>query len=74
MLGDDAVRVPHPKRLSPSHPRFGEIMSRHDAAVACGVATYRDPTSGLAVFTAQFLAERDRCCDSGCRHCPHVVD
>jgi len=40
-------------------------------AVASREPSYRDPVSGLAVFTAAFLAERGWCCGSGCRHCPY---
>jgi hypothetical protein len=47
-------------------------MSRHRAAVDAGSPAYRDPVSGLAVFTAALLASRGSCCDSGCRHCPYV--
>jgi hypothetical protein len=46
-------------------------MARHDAAIAAGMVSYRDPVTGLAVFTAKFLADRQYCCDSGCRHCPY---
>jgi hypothetical protein len=63
---------PHPSRLSPTHPRRDEILGLHADAVSCGSATYRDPTSGLSVFTAAFLADRGDCCESGCRHCPYV--
>lgn len=45
-------------------------MARHAAAVAEGRPAYWDPVTGLAVFTAAFLAERGYCCESGCRHCP----
>mmetsp|Transcript_10667 Transcript_10667/g.19361 ORF Transcript_10667/g.19361 Transcript_10667/m.19361 type:complete len:128 (-) Transcript_10667:98-481(-) len=31
---------------------------------------YVDPSSGLKVFTANFLA-KGSCCGNGCRHCPH---
>jgi Family of unknown function (DUF5522) len=64
--------TPHPSRLSPRHRRYTEIMAAHDAAIAARIPTYRDPVSGLQVFTAAFLAERGTCCDSGCRHCPYV--
>jgi len=37
-----------------------------------GMPTYADPVSGFSVFTAEFLASRDYCCESGCRHCPYV--
>ena len=46
-------------------------MSRHAAAVAAGEPAYLDPATGRAVFTARWLADRDYCCGSGCRHCPY---
>ena len=27
--------------------------------------------NGLMVLTAEFLAARGYCCESGCRHCPY---
>ena len=73
-LRDQYLQSPHPLRLSPRHPRFAEITARHSAAVADGVPCYVDPDTGLTVFTAAFLAERGYCCESGCRHCPFLVD
>jgi hypothetical protein len=49
-------------------------MRRHGDAVARGSAAYFDPVTGLAVFTARFLADRGYCCSSGCRHCPYVAE
>jgi len=72
VLRADHIDTPHPARLSPKHPKFAEVMSAHGDAVRAGVPSYRDPVSGLMVFTAAFLAERARCCESGCRHCPYV--
>ena len=71
-LRPDFVAVPLPERFSPKHRRYAEVMARHGAAVAAHIPAYLDPTSGLAVFTAKFLADRGYCCDSGCRHCPYV--
>ena len=73
-LRDEYLEQPHVKRLSPRHPRFAEIMARHSEAVAAGDPCYEDPATGLSVFTAEFLAERGYCCDSGCRHCPFATD
>ena len=70
-LRDDGLTVPLPRRYSPRHRGFAEGMAAHDAAVASGALSYRDPVTGLTVFTAQFLADRGYCCDSGCRHCPY---
>lgn len=62
--------VPHPRRLSPDHPLYGEIMACHEEAVRQGRSLYRDPESDLYVMTAVHLWERGYCCFSGCRHCP----
>ncbi|MFT6290946.1 MAG: hypothetical protein ACJAR2_001543 [Ilumatobacter sp.] len=66
-------RIPLPSRLGPTNPRFEEIVSRHDAAIDAGFPTYADPLSGFSVFTAGFLATRNYCCASGCRHCPYLI-
>lgn len=63
---------PHPTRLALDHPQRREILAAHDAAVERGEPRYVDPVSGLLVFTAAFLADQGRCCESGCRHCPYV--
>ena len=73
-LRDEYLQQPHVQRLSRRHPRFAEIMARHSEAVAAGDPSYDDPATGLSVFTAEFLAERGYCCDSGCRHCPFATD
>lgn len=72
-LRDDWCDTPDPARLSPDHPRFAEIMERHRAAVDARLPTYPDPVSGFSVFTAAFLAKRNYCCESGCRHCPYEI-
>ncbi|MBC7170934.1 MAG: hypothetical protein H5U40_00820 [Polyangiaceae bacterium] len=43
----------------------------HSLAEAQGEAGYIDPASGLFVLTATYLRTRNRCCGSGCRHCPY---
>ena len=63
--------TPLPQRYSESHRGFAEAMARHRGAVDANEPCYRDPVSGLTVFTARFLAERGYCCESGCRHCPY---
>ncbi|MGQ0803924.1 MAG: DUF5522 domain-containing protein [Actinomycetota bacterium] len=62
---------PHPSRLPPDHPRRDEILAAHEAAMEAGEPGYDDPVTGLWVFTAAYLADRD-CCERGCRHCPYV--
>ena len=81
-VGDPAVSEPlaarplaepHPDRLAADHPRRVEILASHDAALAERRSGYLDPGTGLFVMSAATLAERGRCCHSGCRHCPYVV-
>ena len=72
-LRDEWRSLPDPRHLSPQHPRFDEIIRRHDEAVDTGVPNYVDPASGFSVFTAVFLERRKYCCGSGCRHCPYAT-
>jgi hypothetical protein len=65
---------PAASRLALDHPRRGEILERHGAAMRAGRPTYVDPDTGYVVFTARYLADRGRCCESMCRHCPYVDD
>jgi hypothetical protein len=58
--------------LSEHHPHRTDILARHNEAQERRLPTYADPVSGLSVFTAEFLASRGYCCNSGCRHCPYV--
>ena len=73
-LRDNYLAEPHVSRLALSNPRRIEILRRHAAAVSAGVPSYTDPLSGLTVMTAAFLAQRDYCCLSGCRHCPYEIN
>jgi hypothetical protein len=63
---------PAVRRLALETPGRPEILARHAEALANGAAGYPDPTSGLFVLTAQFLADRGFCCTRGCRHCPYA--
>lgn len=65
-------RHPAAERLSPDHPRYVEIMSAHERSIELDTYGYRDPDSGLLVFSAKYLWDRAYCCDTGCRHCPYV--
>lgn len=65
-------RIPAAERLSPDHPRYDEIMSAHARSLELDTYGYRDPISGLLVFSAKYLWDRAYCCDTGCRHCPYV--
>jgi hypothetical protein len=71
-LAARSLTDPHPDRLSPNRPDYEEIVRAHAAAMQAGADTYIDPSSGLTVLTASYLARRGYCCDSGCRHCPFV--
>ncbi len=72
VMRSDYLDEPHAQRLAPTHRLRSEILAAHRAAIERGVPTYRDPLSGLAVLTADTLAERGYCCGSGCRHCPYL--
>ena len=61
---------PASNRLDPDDPRAGEILARHDRAVAAGLSSYLDPATGYSVMTAAYLSDRGFCCSQGCRHCP----
>ena len=63
---------PHPSRLAADDPHHEEILRRHRDAIERRLPVYSDPVSSLSVFTADFLARRGYCCDSGCRHCPYA--
>lgn len=73
-LADRPLSRPATSRLSLDHPRRAEILAAHAAALDSGAPGYPDPTSGLFVLTAGWLAARGSCCDNGCRHCPYVPD
>jgi hypothetical protein len=63
---------PEARRVAPGRVDYHDILRRHDEAMRSGQPTYLDPTSGLQVFTAEFLRSRGYCCDSACRHCPYI--
>lgn len=69
---DRPLAEPHPARLDRTRPDAGAILDRHAQALAAGDDGYLDPTTGLFVFTAGYLAARSTCCDTGCRHCPYL--
>lgn len=73
-LAPRPLTEPHPSRLPTDHPRRGEVLAAHAAALDQGDAGYPDPVTGLFVLTAAFLAARGTCCGRGCRHCPYLVD
>jgi hypothetical protein len=65
---------PHPSRCDPARDDYDAILRAHEEAVANGSPTYRDPSTGFVVFTIETHLARGTCCNSGCRHCPYVVD
>jgi len=67
----EAPLIPRPDRLDPARPDYAEILAAHRAAIDHGSATYRDPSTGLSVFTSAAHLRRGRCCERGCRHCPY---
>ncbi|XTZ14942.1 DUF5522 domain-containing protein [Micromonospora echinospora] len=73
-LAARALTEPHPSRLPLDHPDRERILAAHAAALAAHEAGYPDPSTGLFVLTAGFLARRGTCCGRGCRHCPYVTD
>jgi ATP-binding cassette subfamily B (MDR/TAP) protein 1 len=48
-----------------------DIEELHEAACVAGQRGYRDPRTGLTVFTRVAHLQRGRCCGNGCRHCPY---
>jgi hypothetical protein len=54
----------------PNAPLSAEVIAAHAQAERDGEDGYIDPTRGLFVFTAAYLAARGPCCESNCRHCP----
>jgi Family of unknown function (DUF5522) len=71
-LAPRSLLDPHPSRLAHDDAHRREVLVTHEEAVLTGAAGYADPVSGLFVFTAAYLAARETCCASGCRHCPYV--
>ena len=66
------LAVPDPARLDPARPDHAAILAAHGRALEAGEDGYLDPATGYWCFTAAYLWARGTCCDSGCRHCPHV--
>ena len=71
-LAPRPLEEPHASRLRGDDPRYEDIITAHRDALHNGDDGYLDPTTGLFVFTAGYLAARGSCCDSACRHCPYV--
>ena len=57
--------------LSEDESAVSKWQEAHRSAVAAGESHYRDPMTGLLVFTEVGLRRRGGCCGSGCRHCPY---
>ena len=56
--------------LMPNDDQYNYSKS-HDDACKQGKDTYIDPVTGYSVFTELAHKKRNRCCGSGCRHCPY---
>jgi hypothetical protein len=72
-LADRPLTEPHPARLDVDRPDRPAILAAHVRALDAGADGYVDPSTGLFVFTAAYLADRGTCCDTDCRHCPFVA-
>ena len=72
-LADRPLSSLHLERLSPEDPAYRQILRAHEEALHAGADTYVDPSSGMMVLTAGYLARRGSCCGAGCRHCPYVT-
>jgi hypothetical protein len=71
-LANRPLSEPSTARLPLDEPRRAEALARHADAMREGAPGYLDPATGLFVLTAQYLADRGICCDTGCRHCPYT--
>ena len=52
-----------------------EFLAHHTLQVLCLLGcsrTIADKQDKGPDFTAEFLASRGYCCESGCRHCPFI--
>lgn len=67
-----ARRRPAPERFPADHPSYDAVIAAHERSIEMDTYGYRDPISGLLVFSAKYLWDRDYCCETGCRHCPYV--
>jgi hypothetical protein len=72
-LAPRPLTAPAMSRLPADTPGRTEMLAAHAGALERGEAGYIDPSSGLFVLTARFLADRGTCCERGCRHCPFEV-
>lgn len=64
----------HRFRVQRKSPPSEAALIAHRVACERGELMYRDPESGLYVMTSVHLAQRPRCCGSGCRHCPFTPE
>jgi hypothetical protein len=65
-------RHPAPERFRSEEPGYADALAAHEHSIELDTYGYRDPRTGLLVFSARYLWERGFCCDTGCRHCPYV--
>ena len=66
-------RLPAPDRFPADHPMYEAVIAAHQLSIELDTYGYRDPASGLLVFSAKYLWDRSYCCETGCRHCPYVA-
>ena len=72
-MSPSGPEVPRLDRLDPRRSDYAEILEAHRSALVRGEASYRDPSTGLMVFTSATLLSRGSCCERGCRHCPFPI-
>jgi hypothetical protein len=65
-------RLPAPTRFPPEHAEYSAVIAAHERSIELDTYGYKDPVSGLLVFSAKYLWDRGYCCETGCRHCPYV--
>lgn len=53
-------------------PDIEDFDAIHRAACDAGKMAYKDPATGYSVFTELAHKARQKCCGSGCRHCPYA--
>lgn len=49
-------------------------MIYNDMKLVEGIDWYRDPETGLDVWTRKYLLDRGYCCNGKCRNCPYDAD
>ena len=69
-MAETRCHTPSPRKTSIVYsPK--DIEELHKLACIKGEHTYLDPNLNLKIFTSYYLSKREKCCNSGCRHCPY---